>query len=716
MIRCTNIMLLILPTLLWSSVAAFGTQISGTVKTNSDKPMAFANVFLVNTFEGATTDADGHFYITTKQNGHVRLVCRFIGYTPYETDLAVHKNEPITLNIIMKPEAVEGKTVKVTASAFTASDEEGVTLTSMDVVRTPGAAADLFWAIKTFPGLQQVDEGAGLFVRGGDVNETVMLLDGAVIQHPYKYESPTGGFFGTVNPFLLKGTFFSSGGYSAQYGDALSAALVMESQDMPAQRAMSVGIGLAAESIYLSEPLIDDKLGVAVSGNRSNTKMLFEWNRSKQNFSNYPFSTDLNVGVYYHPAKQTQLKVFMFRQKDNVGVEVDDPDYESYYNGDSDHRFVNLSGKSVLNDHMWIHANVAYSTYERLMTLGVMNLDMNDKLLQSRIALEMALPDAVVLRTGISTYDTRTKIFGTVPENDDDVNPNAPRQSVATDYDQFQTATFAEIDLPMMFGAIVTPGLRGEWTDLKQRYRWAPRLNLSCPITANSHLTAAWGIFYQMPETRYFDPYIGNPDLTSMKAIHYILGFQVDNENRMFRVEGYWKDYQKLLLDDPVKNYTNHGHGYATGMDIFVKDSYGPISGRIAYSWLRSRRLWMDAPAVQSPIFDIPHNLTLVLNFELPGGFSLGSSYRYATGKPYSSTINTYHDTRVPPFKKLDVSLSKIHSLGKQNMLIFYAAFSNLLGRTNIFDYRYSADYLRRAPVESAFGRSFYFGAQVNYN
>lgn len=71
----------------------------------------------------------------------------------------------------------------VTASAFTAANEKGMTLTAMDVVRTPVAAADLFWAIKIFPGVQQLEEGTGLFVRGGDVSETVVLLDGAVINH-----------------------------------------------------------------------------------------------------------------------------------------------------------------------------------------------------------------------------------------------------------------------------------------------------------------------------------------------------------------------------------------------------------------------------------------------------------------------------------------------------------------------------------------------------
>jgi vitamin B12 transporter len=698
--------------ILFNCLPTLAVTISGVVKNDAGEPLPYANVFLKDRFDGAVTDQSGCFSFQAKGQGNAQLLCSFIGYTPFQTTVTLSKS--IELLIVLKQTEVEGNAVRVTASAYTASDEEGVTLTSLDVVRTPGAAADLFWAIKTFPGLQQVDAGAGLFVRGGDVSETTMLLDGAVIQHPYKYESPTGGFFGTVNPFLLKGTFFSSGGYSAQYGNALSAALVMDSQDMPEQRALGVGLGLAAESIFLAVPIIDGKFGVSCSGNRSNTKMLFEWNDSRQHFSNYPFSTDLNLGVYYNPTKQTHVKLFMFQQDDNVGVQVVDPDYVSFYNGDSRQRFINLHIRQVLNSTMWINANAAYSTYDRDMTLAVMNLALGDQALQGRMTLESLLPAAMVLRLGMTAMRTETTIDGSVPESDDDVNPDAPRRQVATDYQTTQIATFAEMEWPMVRGIVLTPGVRGEWDRQQQKWFVAPRLNLTCTLSSSHYLTAAWGMFYQTPEPRYFDPYIGNPDLHNMEATHGILGYYFQHDERMFRVEVYRKNYQQLLLNDGVVNYTNYGNGYATGVDIFLKDAIGPLSGRIAYSWLRSRRHWLDAPSSLPPYFDIPHNLTLVATLDLPGALSLGSSLRYATGKPYTSAVNAYHHERVPDYYTLDLSLSKIFSFYKDNRTIFYLALSNVTGRINIFDYRYSTDYQRREPVESSFGRSFYFGVQMN--
>ena len=102
-------------------------------------------------------------------------------------------------------------------AAATPGDERGATLTSLEVVTTPGATANVNRAIQTLPGAQAVDEGTALFVRGGDYTETKVLLDGAPILNSTQLRTPTGTFTGTVDPFLLDGIFFSSGGFSARY-------------------------------------------------------------------------------------------------------------------------------------------------------------------------------------------------------------------------------------------------------------------------------------------------------------------------------------------------------------------------------------------------------------------------------------------------------------------------------------------------------------------
>ncbi len=688
--------------------------IKGIVVNKQNEPLAFANIFLKGRMEGTISNEKGEFSFKTSARGKVTLICSYIGYSQFEKEFELKKDSVFNVRIQLKQKMIKGKQVMVTASAFTAADEEGVTLTAMDVVRTPGAAADLFWAIKSFPGLQQVEEGAGLFVRGGDVSENVVLLDGAIINHPYKYESPTGGFFGTFNPFLLKGTFFSSGGFSAQFGNALSGALSMESYDLPNQRRMGIGIGLAAESIFISTPVVENKFGFSLSGNRSNTKMMFELNKNRKDFSEYPSSYDINLNAIYKMNENSKFKFFLFRENDKVGVEVDDPDYDTHFHGSTSNQLYNMRYTSLVKKKYLIHANVAFNDFQRESNLGAMDLEIEDRLYQSKITLESELFPGSTVRSGLALYRYQTLIAGTVPENELDLSPQAPTNKVDTDYISDRAVHFVEFDFFAPFGIKIISGLRGEYESVSKKYQIDPRISFLYALNTHSNLTASWGIFHQNPDPSRYDPYVGNPKLTSMNAKHYIVGYAFQKDNKIFRLEGYYKNYENLLLENDEVNYSNEGIGYATGIDVFVKNSYGPFSGWCSYSWLKARRKWMDLPVLASPYFDITNNFTLVLNIDLPKNITIGSSYRYATGKPYTPALNEYREARVPSYQKLDLTFSYLHSFFESNMTVFYFSFSNLLGRINIFDYRYSLDFERRDPVESSFGRSVYFGFQFN--
>jgi len=690
--------------------------ISGKITDNKNHPLAYANVFIVETLEGTISDKNGNFTFKCSKTGKLTLTCSYIGYKKYIKPLFVMPGNTIHINIVMKQEAIKMRGLVVTASSFTAADKEGVTLTSMDVVRTPGTAADVFWAVKSFPGLQQVEEGAGLFVRGGDVSETAVYLDGAIINHPYKYESPTGGFFGTFSPFLLKGTYFSSGGYSAKYGNALSGVLAMESQDIPSKKMIGIGAGLAAESAYIAIPLKKNKLGFSFSGNLSDTKLLFQLNKCKKTFSQYPESFDLNFNTVYKPNSNTKLKLFLFRQDDKIGIEVDDPDFSTHFHGDGSNRLYNLQFTTLTFGKIVINANTAVNDFIRSSRAGVLDIQTKDRLLQSRINAEYTAKASLTFRAGAEFLRMLTKISGKVPITKEDFNPDAPYINIDTDYISNRSAGFLECEYTTPFGFTMIPGIRMEKESVSGERNINPRISAIFPLSGNFNLTAASGTYHQFPRAEYFDPYAGNPSLKAMHASHVIIGLVYKNKERIFRIEAYHKKYTKLLLHDEVLNYTNNGYGFAKGVDIFLKNRIGHVSGWISYSFLKARRKWMDLPVLSSPYFDITNNLTAVITADLPHNLSAGMSFRYATGKPYTPGPELYNTERVPPYEKIDINLSWIHSFFGNDMTVIYAAVSNLLGRINIFDYKYSAGFQRRAAVKSSFSRSFYFGFQININ
>ncbi|MCK7559162.1 Plug domain-containing protein [Chitinophaga sedimenti] len=127
----------------------------------------------------------------------------------------------LPINISLKEVVSELKMVTISAGSFEASDDKKNTiLKSLDIVTTGGANADIVAALKTLPGAQQVGEKEGLFVRGGTGYETQTFIDGMMVRNPFYSGMPNFAARGRFSPFLFKGTSFSSGGYSAQYGRA----------------------------------------------------------------------------------------------------------------------------------------------------------------------------------------------------------------------------------------------------------------------------------------------------------------------------------------------------------------------------------------------------------------------------------------------------------------------------------------------------------------
>ncbi|MDH3251756.1 MAG: TonB-dependent receptor, partial [Ignavibacteria bacterium] len=216
-------------TCLFSQSHVSALSITGSVYDEDGAPIPYVNVFLLKTTSGAMTNEAGKFVIRLDREGEVNLVASCVGYEKYTATVVVRA--PVDLKITLVGMAVKADEVVVTASSYGSEKEKGIVMSSMDVITTPGGAADIFQSLKTLPGLTQVSESAELYVRGGDPIETVTLVDQASLYHPYTFESAFGGIFSSLNTSSISSMFFSSGGFSAKYGNVLSGVLAVETRD-----------------------------------------------------------------------------------------------------------------------------------------------------------------------------------------------------------------------------------------------------------------------------------------------------------------------------------------------------------------------------------------------------------------------------------------------------------------------------------------------------
>ncbi|MBI3577781.1 MAG: TonB-dependent receptor, partial [Ignavibacteriales bacterium] len=620
--------------------------VKGKILDEDGTPLPFVNVFLLNSLDGGMSNEQGTFSFQTARTGEVTLVASMIGYEKYSKTFKMEPGKSVSLSIEMRNTAVNMAGIVVTASSYSSEKGKGVVMSSMDVVTTPGGAADIFQSLKTLPGLTQVSESAELYVRGGDPIETITMLDQASLYHPFTFESSYGGIFSNINTAAMRGMYFSSGGFSAKYGNALSGVLDIDTKDEPQLQRINFGISLANASMSSDIPIVENVLGVRFDVRQSFTKPLFVVNGGVDRFTATPTSGDLNGGVIYKYSQTGRLKLFGLYGEDKQGVNVERPESNAIFNGTSNNSLINLQLRDVIFSTMFMKTSASWNRYKSRWNLGVLDLTKTDNNYKFRADFEYQFTARTKFVFGSELERRSASYVGTIQKKDYDFRPDA--QSIALDATLVgkRLAAYAEIEQASLFKVQNLFAVIGGRIDYipEINLRWVdPRLSIGYKLGEHSTLKFGWGIFHQHADPRLYSPEDGNPNLKALKATHYIAAYDYSfSEQADFRVELYHKEYTDLPLKSAALHYDNGGNGYARGIDIMAKGSLpGFINGWFSYGFVDTKRKWMDFEEFAPSSYDITHNVTVVLTYTITPTWLIGVNYKFATGRPYTPAIGS---------------------------------------------------------------------------
>ena len=700
---------------------------SGSVRDPAGRPLAGADAFLLETLEGAATDSAGVFRFPTGARGPTTLVVQRTGYLEVRRALDLPLANPVL--IIMRPGPVTLEAITVEAGTYRLGNLPDVTLDELEVVYTPGAAADPFRAIQTFPGLQSVGEGAGLFVRGGDLSETRVLLDGATVLSPFRLDTDRTVSFGRFDPFQLRGIQFSAGGFGAEYGDALSAIADLRSIGKPADSELGVtaAIGALSAGLHLS---LSETAGLRLTATRTDTELLMRMTGRKDEFDEVPSSSDLSGGGQWIYRDGGSLKAFGLLQTDHVGVRIDDAGHSGIYRSDGRADLASLSGIDDLGG-LGVSWGLATSGSRKDEDFGAFRLEREDRLTQARAKVVAPLGRGASLAAGTELEHRAADIAGSIPARSHDNRPGASTTIFTSDETGTRLGAFGELELQPANQLRFQLGLRADRSTFTGRVTADPRLSASWRPAGHLTLTAAWGAFHQVPDPLLYAAELGDPTLPAMSARHLIAGASWDDGTRLIRVEAYRKRYDALAARTREGITRGGGTGAATGADLFLKDEFAPLGldARMAYSFIRSERTDPDSGELAASPFDVTHTLNVVLNRGFGDWFETGIAFRAATGAPFTPVLAATFDPerdlwrpvhgapmseRLPTYTRLDLSATVLRSLWADNLTVFFVSVMNSLDRANVRDYRYTADYSERIPLKTPFPRTIYFGVTTN--
>ena len=714
--------------------------VRGVVLDTTDTALPGVRVYVRGGVDSVVTGADGRFELVSGLRGRQVVVAFLAGFRAAEhaVDLG---DDPDDLRIVLDLAAVT-ETVRVVGIRPQPAAPSTERLTPLDVVRAPGSRADVLRALQDVEGVTQAGDGAGLFVRGGNPDEVLVLLDGAVLHHPYRYETAAGegGAAGTVEPFLLENVAFSSGGFPARYGNVLSAVVDMRGLGRPTRAAGAATAGLAGVSGRSGLP-VGARGGVRASGNWIDTRPLFALSGSRRPFSRHPNGRDVNVSGHYDSEAFGALKVLAVAAQDEVGVELEADAFRGFLTSTTANRLYSARWERAAGRGWLAAATVGWSRYERRTGAGVLDVEVGDRRVSWRADLS-GNAGRWLLRTGADGGSTQTTAVGFVPTRGRDFTGTGGVSDFDVALDDRRVGAWTEIEGS---AGVVVPNL-GVRID---RFRRAaettvdPRLSLLVRAGGAQRVRMAWGFYHQAPPPLYYDRRRGAVRLPPMRAAHWVFGYEygADDGPPAVRIEAYRKRYRDLPLEVSAVDggssgtgFSADGHGFATGVDVSARGRWPAVDVRVTYGWLRAARRWTpveqrnryDLPAgAWTPGFSIPHDLRLTALIEVTPAVTFGVRWRTASGRPwtpvaaalprgagYEPVFGPINSRRAPRYERLDLSGDFFTNLGGAPVVLF-GGVTNVLDRYNVLAYAWSPDFRERRPVTSATPRTVYVGISV---
>ncbi|WP_294249061.1 carboxypeptidase-like regulatory domain-containing protein [uncultured Chryseobacterium sp.] len=704
-------------------------KISGRV-TYKNKGIGAVNVTLKDTYDGATTGTDGHFSFETSEKGDHTLVFTHPKYTTVEKNIPAG-DQDLVVDAEMKEQVGEIDAVVISAGSIEASDRKRATaaLTPMDIYTTAGSQGQTTTGYKFLPGVQNAGDSEGLFVRGGTGAETKFYIDGNLVNNYFSSSVPGLAGRERFNTSIFKGSVFSSGGYSALYGQALSSVLLLESVDMPDETSYSFSLfpfSLGGDYQHLNEKkTFSYGIDASISDLGLVTKVL--------NFETDFIKAPRNVSVNGNFRIKTKSGGFLkyYGSFDTNSLTVSQPSLEQNYDEqqpavNGKNTFHSLTYKKKMGRYL-MNLGSSFSINKNDLEIGIINagnrlgnVNMNTEGLywNSRAVFERKIAAVSNIKAGFELLSENDKTSFSVLD--------APQQENTVH--NFTSALFAETNLAFGRNFSASFGIRTENSGVLNQWNLAPRFSAAYRLSEKWVTSLAYGIFYQTPEAKYLTQSFKQD---FQKATHYIFQIQRSEENRTLRMEAFYKNY-KNLVKTSASGFRNivlpgYGNGFAKGVEVLWRDkkSIKNVDYWISYSYLDSKREFLNYPTELYPSFAAKHNISLVAKkFVTPWKTGFNFSYTYTSGRPFYNIIAQNGENvlksegKVKDFNSLNFSLNYLPNLGKKDakaFTILVAGINNLLGNKNIYGYRFSSNGQMSAPVLPAAQTFVYIGALISF-
>lgn len=711
-------------------------EIKGRVlEANNKLPIPFANVLIVGTNIGASTDIQGNFVIKNVPVGIYQLRASVIGYTPQiKNDVMIKPGKVTTVDFELSQQVIEIENVVVKADYFDKNFLEPVSVRKFsqeEIRRSPGGFEDVVRSLSVLPGIAQADAGRNdLVVRGGAPSENLYVVDGFEIPNINHFgtQGSTGGPISFINLDFVKDVSFSTGGFPVLYGDKLSSTLTINLREGDNQNFGGKGtLSATLFGLDLEGPIAGNNSSFIFSARRSYLDFIFK----AAGFSFVPEYYDIFSKFDYQIDNKNSVGFLFINAIDNVKFFNDSPEKRNnnarILGSDQLQYIAGLKYRRVFRDgfmNLRLYRNFTdYNTRQSDSLLNLIfknisreeenniQLDVVHKFLQN-LEMNFGASAKFIEFDADILFPTFVTSFGDV----------LPSLNFKKSNNYFKGASYINFNYRPFEKFVSNVGLRFDYFNaITKKSYLSPRVSLSYFLTDEFTLNFSTGIYKQFPSLIWLVAYDQNKSLKAIDVKQYIFGFDyLIREDTQIKLEGFLKNYSDyptslirpyLVLantgagfagsDDNFSSFgldplVSAGSGFARGVELSVqkKISNIPLYGIFSLTYSKSDFKALDG-ITRSSNYDQNWLINLSGGYRFNMYWEVSTRFRFASGRPYTpfddngrQNISDLNSRRLKSIHSLDLRVDR-RWIFKNWTLITYLDIQNIYNRRNLSGIRW---------------------------
>ncbi len=748
--------------------------VSGSVKdARTGEELIGASIRLKEKPSVGTITNEYGFFSLTLDKGTYTLLIDFIGYTQVEKVLILDKNQKLDVPISETARELDAVIISARkADENIRTAQMGVERIDIkDVANIPVlfGEKDILKTIQLLPGVKSAGEGqSGFFVRGGAVDQNLILLDEA----PVYNANHLLGFFSTFNSDAIKDATLLKGNAPPQYGGRLSSVLDIKMNEGNNQNfGGSGGIGLISSKLNLEGPIQKDKSSFLVTGRRTYADLFLKLSPDSTINNNTLYFYDLNAKVNYKLSQNDRLFLSGYFGRDKLG-----------FGSQFGINWGNTTGTARWN-HVWnaktfSNTSLIYSNYDYQIKIaaGETDFKITSQIEDWNLKQEFQffpnpsnswrfgvnvihhtvtpgnVTNASTDGTGINIGNLQKRkslesalYAGNEQELGDKWSLNyGLRLSV---FNVLGGSNYYNIDAK---GNILDTLKYASGEVVKTYLNLEPRVSLSYILNPSVSLKAAYArntqnmhLLSNSTTSSPTDRWVSSsnfikPEIADQVSIGYFQNF-LDNKYE-FSAETYYKTMQNqvdyrdganLRINDVVETELLFGKGRAYGLELLLKKKSGKFTGWIAYTLARTERqiAGVNGGNWYAARQDKTHDIAVVGIYQLNPKWTFAGTWVYQTGNAVTFPSGKYNvgdqilwyyternGYRMPAYHRLD--LSATWQLKKRKYWSSELAFSiyNAYGRENAYTIAFKESKTDPTKTEIEQTSLFKWIPSVSYN